>query len=247
MAIRLSTGLRQALLGRVASRQASVIINAQTTIAAVDGGAGVDSFTDSGNGFVTAGFSVGDSFLVYGFTGGMHDIHGPFTVVTVAVGTIEVATTSLTADAAGEAVTMVLLKGGSFRDLFKDGILDIYSGVIPANADAIETGTLLVSITVASGAFTADSAANGLEFDAPSGGTISKDTDTWSGVAAATGEAGYYRFYDNGYHTGTSTTAIRFDGTCAAVSGGDLNMSDLTCTQTATKEIDSFTITLPAY
>ena len=140
-----------------------------------------------------------------------------------------------------------LLGTDCWKALFTDGIMDIYSGVIPANADAIETGTLLVSITVASGAFVADAPENGLEFDAPSGGTISKNGDTWSGEGVVTAEAGWYRFYDNGYDTGASATAIRFDGTCAEGGGGDLNMADLTVTQSATKEIDSFVITLPAY
>jgi hypothetical protein len=98
---------------------------------------------------------------------------------------------------------------------------------------------------VESGAFVADSAGNGLEFDTPSNGTISKNTDEWSGLGLATGEAGYYRFYDNGYHSGASATAIRFDGTCA-VSGGDLNMIDLTVTEDLTTTVDTFTVTLPA-
>jgi len=246
MTIKISTGLRQALLGDVPARKASVIISGGTGIAAVDGGASPDSFTDSNNGFLTAGFSVGDSFLVYGFTAGMAAIHGPFTVVTAVAGTITVATGSLAADDAGEAVTMVLLKGGSFRDIFKDGVLDLYSGVIPATADLAETGVKLASITLASGAFTANQPANGLEFGAPSAGTISKDSGVWSGVGLATGEAGYYVFYDNSYDTGASSTSIRFMGTCSETSG-DLVMSDCTVTESATKTITAFQITLPAF
>lgn len=245
MSIRLSTGLRQALLGNVPVRKASVVINAQTTIAAVDGGTSPDSFTDSGSGFVTAGFSVGDSFMVYGFTGGMAAIYGPFTALTVADGAITVATGSLANDEAGEAVTMVLLKGGSWRDIFKDGVLDIYSGTIPATADAAETGTKLASITISSGAFVAGAPANGLEFGAPASGVISKDAATWSGVGLATGEAGYYVFYDNAKVTGLSTTSVRFMGTCGE-SGTDMVMSDATVTAAATKTIDTFSITLPA-
>jgi hypothetical protein len=139
-----------------------------------------------------------------------------------------------------------LLGTADWKTLFTDGIMDIYSGAIPANADAAETGTLLVSITKASGAFVAGAAANGLEFAAPSGGTIAKNADVWSGVGANTGEAGYYRFYGNAYVDGISATAIRFDGTCG-VSGADLNMSDLTVTSALTTTIDTFSITLPAY
>ena len=73
MSLRLSTGLRQALLGKIPERSAVVIYTA-TTIAAVDGGAGADSFTDSDNGFVTEGFAVGDAVLAIGFSGGMAGI-----------------------------------------------------------------------------------------------------------------------------------------------------------------------------
>jgi hypothetical protein len=245
MAIRLSTGTRQALQGGVPLKR-STVVKTDTTIAAVDGGEGNDSLTDSDEGFLDAGFSVGDSILVEGFTGGAAGLHGPFTILTVDAGTIEVATGSLADDDAGESVTITLLIGGSLRNIFKDGILDLYTGPPPANADAAETGTKLTSITVASGAFTANTPANGLEFGAPSGGIISKDASTWSGVGLATGEVGYYRFYDNAYVTGASTTARRIDGVCAE-SGGDLTFSDLTVTAAATKEVTDFSITLPAY
>lgn len=138
-----------------------------------------------------------------------------------------------------------LLGTADWKTLFTDGIMDIYSGLPPADADALETGVLLVSITVSSGAFVALSPDNGLEFDVPAAGAISKDSDTWSGVGLATGEAGYYRFYDNAYEAGASGTAIRFDGICA-VSGGDINMADLTVTELLTTTVDTFTITLPA-
>jgi len=48
-----------------------------------------------------------------------------------------------------------LVGGGSLRKAFEDGILNIYSGPIPASADDDDTGVLLVPITLASGAVTA--------------------------------------------------------------------------------------------
>jgi len=45
---------------------------------------------------------------------------------------------------------------GSLRKAFEDGILNIYSGAAPANADAAPTGVLLAKITVGSGAVTAN-------------------------------------------------------------------------------------------
>lgn len=244
--MRISTGLRNALMGAVPTRTGGTVAKiTATTIAAVDGGAGADSFTDSDNGFLTAGFDVGDAILALGFTGGMAGIVGPFTITSVAAGTIAVATGLLAADDAGESVTLIAIKGGSFRNIFKRGILVLYSGTMPATADLAETGTKLLEVTVSSGAFTPGAPTNGLQFGAPSSGTSAKDSATWSGVGLATGEAGYYVLYDNSYTTGASSTAVRLMGTCSEVSG-DLVMDDCTVTASATKTITSFSVTMPA-
>jgi hypothetical protein len=245
MSLRLSTGLRQALLGKIPGRSAVVVYTA-TTIAAVDGGASDDTLTDSANGFLTEGFAVGDSVLMLGFTGANAGCVGPVELTDVAEGTLTFATGSLTAsDEDGESITLVAIRGGAFRDIFKQGVLEIYSGSQPANADAAETGTKLIRITAASGAFVAGAPSNGLQFAAPSSGVIAKDSAVWSGVGLADGTAGWWRLYDNAYVTGSSSSAIRVDGNCAT-SGGDLNMASLTVTTGATTTIDSFSITQPA-
>ena len=244
--MKISTGLRNALMGAVPTRTGGTVAKiTATTIAAVDGGAGADSFTDSGNGFLTAGFDVGDAILALGFTGGMAGIVGPFTITSVAAGTIAVATGLLAADDAGESVTLIAIKGDSFRNIFKRGILVLYSGTMPATADLAETGTKLLEVTVSSGAFTPGAPTNGLQFGAPSSGTSAKDSATWSGVGLATGEAGYYVFYDNAFVTGASGSAIRFMGTCSETSG-DLILSDCTITTGVTKTVTSFSVTMPA-
>lgn len=247
MALRLSTCLRNKMLSAVPARHVASITG--TGIAAVDGGGGADTFTDTGNGFVTAGFSIGDSILVTGFTGANAGSHGPFTLTGVAAGTLTVATGSIIAsDSAGESVTIVALTGGSLRDIFKDGVLNIYSGSQPSSADAAVTGTLLCTITVSSGAFVAGAVANGLEFDAASEGAISKlSTQTWSGVNLATGTAGYFRLFANGTDTGVAdTTHIypRIDG-AIATAGSELNLSSTSLVTGATLTIDTFTLTLP--
>lgn len=135
---------------------------------------------------------------------------------------------------------------GSFKDIFADGVLEIYSGSQPADADSAEAGTKLVRITVASGAFTPESATNGLEFGDASAGVIAKASgEVWSGVGLVTGTAGWFRFYDNDYDDGADAAAIRFDG-AVATSGAQLNLSSTTITLSATLTIDAFTITLPA-
>ena len=44
-----------------------------------------------------------------------------------------------------------LVGEGSLRKAFEDGVLNIYSGAAPANADEAPTGVLLAKITKASG------------------------------------------------------------------------------------------------
>jgi len=142
-----------------------------------------------------------------------------------------------------------LLKPGgkSLADLLANGRLDIRSGAQPTSADAAETGTLLNSITLASGAFTPGQATNGLNFGAPSAGVLPKETPgVWSGVCLADGTAGHFRFYANDVVQGANaTTAIRMDG-AISTSGAEINMSNLAMVLGGTTTIDGFNITLPA-
>lgn len=248
MTLRLSTCLRNKMLGGVPVRH--VATYTATTIAAVDGGGSADTFTDSANGFVTAGFSIGDSIMTYGFTGANAASHGPFILTNVEAGTLTVATGSIIdSDAASESVTIVALTGGSLKDIFKDGVLKIYSGSQPSTADTAYSGTLLCTITVGSGAFTAGVVTNGLEFGAAASGAISKSTsETWSGTNAATGTAGWFRLYANATDAGGADTTYiypRIDG-AIATSGSQLNLSSTSLTSGATLTIDTFTITFPA-
>ncbi len=247
MALKYSTCLRNMQQSRAVTRHIAAIT--ATTIAAVDGAGSSDTFTDSGNGFITAGFSVGDSVLVYGFTGANLGSHGPFVLTGVAAGVLTVATGSIIAsDGATEPVTIVALVGGSLRDIFKDGVLKIYNGTQPASPDnSIGGATPLVVISVASGAFASGAVANGLEFGTAVLGVITKNADVWSGVIASSGVAGWYRKYANPTDAGAADTTYiypRIDGTIGT-SGRELNMTNTTLTAGATITIDTFEITLP--
>src|SRR5574340_442047 len=219
-----------------------------------------------------------------------------------------------------------VLQHSSFKRTLQGGKLEIYSGSQPSSADAAPTGTLLATITSASGAhtnevkasgtvtltggasgssntvtgnsvniipqgavafntslnqtasdladainkgmsspeYTAEAAgavvtiyamrgvgakANGLQFDVSSSGTISKDSSqTWTGVAGASGTAGWARFTGAVADSGLADAAaaqIRMD--CSiATSGGDITMSSTTVTSGATQTISSFAVTQPA-
>ena len=141
-----------------------------------------------------------------------------------------------------------LLGSQDLKTMFTDGVLEIYTGTQPTSADDAETGTKLLRITVASGAFTPGAAGNGLEFGTPAAGKISKASgEVWSGAAVASGTAGWFRFYNNDYETGddAGATKERFDGSCGT-SGAELNLSSTSITSGATTTIDQFDVTFPA-
>lgn len=135
---------------------------------------------------------------------------------------------------------------GHFRDAFANGVLAIYSGHQPASADEAETGTLLCLITRDSQPFTAGNPENGLNFGDPASGVVDKlDGDVWSGTVLATGVAGWFRFYDNAYETGASSTAKRFDGTVSPSSSAELQMANTTLTKDDVTVINAFPVSYP--
>jgi hypothetical protein len=140
----------------------------------------------------------------------------------------------------------LLLGTSSLKTILQNGVIRIFPGVQPSSADDAEGATHLIEITVSSGAFTPGSAANGLNFAAPSNGQAAKSaSEVWSGVASATGTAGWFRFYANDRTTGADTTHARFDGS-VSTSGAQINMSSTALTAGATTTIDSFVVTMPA-
>lgn len=244
--LKYSTGLRDQLNGLEATIKGA-IIGAGLTF--VDGGGSADSITDSGNGFIAADFAPGDKLFVQGATtpGNATGISGE-RIVSVAAGTITFATGSVDTGEAGAAGTVVAIaKGGSLKDILKDGFINIYSGAQPSEADDAVTGTLLCTITAASGAFVAGAFDNGLEFENdPLSGEMEKNSEVWSGVASATGVAGWFRFFANASDGGLESTVLpRVDGSIGT--NGDLIMSSTNITSGRTYTIDTFAITLPAY
>ena len=244
MALRLSTGARNMMLGLEATISAILTDGIDSTAFAFDGTA--ETITDSNSGFVSAGFVAGDIIVVNGSTG--NDTMTGVRIKTVAAGTLTFDTDAVIADEADAPTgcTIAAATGGCLKDIFRNGILRVYSGSQPATADAAATGTCLVEITVASGAWVAGAEANGLEFDDESAGTLTKCADeTWSGVADNTGTAGWFRLYANPTDAALLSTVLpRIDGS-VGTSGANLNMSSTSIVALATYTIDTFTFTLP--
>lgn len=248
MTIKFSTGLRDKLNGMKGEVKGAII---GAGLACVDGGAGADTITDSGNGFVSNGFAPGDKLFAKGWTTAGNNVAFTGAVIqNVAVGTLTLLTGIVaTAETAPAGGMLAVAKGGSLKDVLKDGKLQIYSGAQPANPDSAASGTLLLEITVSSGAWVAAAFGNGLEFeDDPTDGEIEKSaSETWSGAAIASGTAGWFRFVGNATDAGgASTTLPRIDGSIG-VSGADMNISSTTITSGRTYTIDNFVLTLPEY
>ena len=73
-----------------------------TGIAFVDGGVGSDTITDTGTGFVTAGFAATDKIRVIGSASN----DGDYQLTNAVAGTLTMATALLTAETASESVTI---------------------------------------------------------------------------------------------------------------------------------------------
>jgi hypothetical protein len=246
MAFRLSTALRNSLLEREAL-VGNLTIHANTlTFGDGDGAGGNDTINDVSNGLI--GHKPGDKITVANST--LND--GTYEILSTTVGTIEVAAASLAAETA-DSVTVGLAscRGGSFNDIFRNGIMRIFSGAQPTTADDVETGTLLVEISVGGGTFVSGQPEYGLNFGETAVAAILAKSpgETWQGEAGASSTAGYFRFYPNDVdsHIGADAggeTKVRFDG-AIATAGAQLNMSSTTITSGGTTSIDSVAVTLP--
>lgn len=130
--------------------------------------------------------------------------------------------------------------GGGIKGALNLGFINIYSGPQPLLADTGATGTLLGTVSVNAGG-------TGLTFDAANLGVISKAAaENWKFTGAATGTAGWFRFYPaGGTPTNTSATESRIDGAIAAA-GADMALSNISITTGAPNTIDVFQFTMPA-
>ncbi len=113
------------------------------------------------------------------------------------------------------------------------------------NGLALSTTTTTLTATSGGNMAGGVDAVNGLTFAAPSGGTLSK-SGVWGFTGVAAGTAGWFRMKAAGTDSdGASTTLCRLDGSIA-VSGADMNLSNIAIAVGAPTTVDSLTITMPA-
>lgn len=137
-----------------------------------------------------------------------------------------------TAEASGTVVTITAMRGTG------------------AGANGFAVTATLTTITASYGNLSSGVAAvNGLQFGVAASGAIAKDADqTWTGVAGASGVAGWGRFIGSVADSGLADAdaeQVRLDGSIAT-SGGDIGMSNTTVVLGATQTVSSFLVTQPA-
>ena len=249
MSLKFSTDLRNKLLGLQALPVTAINeVITSSNLAYSDNGGSEDTITDDGSNFITQNLAPGMKIYTYGSTTPGNDLAG-VTLTAVVAGTLTFATGSLAGTEPFAATTVIVAcKGGSVKDIFHDGVLRIYSGTQPSDADQAVAGTMLLEISESGGAFGAGEFANGLEFGAAASGAISKAVaETWQDVGIAAGTAGWFRFCANPTDAGGASTSLpRIDGSIGT-SGADLNMSSTSIVVGSTYTIDTFTLTMPEY
>lgn len=113
------------------------------------------------------------------------------------------------------------------------GLLRIYSGTIPADADtALGAQVLLAELTMSDPAF-------GAAADANPGGRATASAITGDTSANATGTAAFYRLVDS-----NGTTIVQGSVT-ATGGGGDLQLNSVAIQSGAAVTVTSFTLTMP--
>lgn len=137
-----------------------------------------------------------------------------------------------------------MLDTGSLKSLLDDGVLRIYEGTVPADADASVGGaTLLCEITDNDQGL---GASQGIDFEASAvAGVLSKASgQVWSGTNAATGTAQWFRLETQADDGSSSSTNPRIQGTISTA-GADLNLASTALVSAALQTIDYFSVALP--
>ena len=111
---------------------------------------------------------------------------------------------------------------------------------ISAVADGVGTITIVTFSEIEVAA-----RSDALYYAAPSSGSMSKATDTWSGLIAATGVAGYFRDVRPDDDGTESTAQQRLQGTIST-SGAELNIGNTTLTAGETHTVTTYSLTEPA-
>lgn len=254
MAIRLSTGLRNFLLsgGSLAQAFNGGILEVRTGVQPLEAdnatqGTKLVTFTAASGTWVAETPATGSIELASGASGSVN---------TITVDSINILDTVVPYNTSLAQTATDLAAALNRSSLNTDFDASVASATVtltsrPNRAVRYNSSTIAGSLTTLTANYTSPSggvaAVNGLWFEASAAGILTKrSAQVWSGVAAASGTAGWFRLKsvltDNDAAT---TTLLRLDGSIAT-SGGNLTMSPTTMTIGATQTLASFSPTIPA-
>jgi hypothetical protein len=129
---------------------------------------------------------------------------------------------------------------GSLKASLDGGLVRLYSGTVPASADAALGGaTLLNEISVGG-----DGTPVTFEGTAPLGVLKKSVSENWTGNNLAGGTPTFFRFVKAGDDGSASSSAIRFQGTAGAL-GSDMFLSALPLVSGAPQAFSVFELTIP--
>jgi len=137
-----------------------------------------------------------------------------------------------------------VLDTNSLKTSLDDGYIKVYSGTIPADADAALGAAVLLNTYSDNGA--AAGAGNGLDLDtSAASGAISKaPAQVWKGTAVATATASFWRYVQLADDGSASATQQRIQGTIGGA-GADLFVASTTFTTSTEYTIDYFSVAVP--
>lgn len=130
---------------------------------------------------------------------------------------------------------------GSLKATLDGGLLQVYSGTVPANADAALGGAVLLNEISAGGAGTVLT----FEATAPLGVLKKAAAENWTGnnlVGPAT--PSFFRYVLAGDAGDASATAVRFQGSAGAL-GSDMFISSLPLVQGQPLAFQQFELAMP--
>ncbi len=136
--------------------------------------------------------------------------------------------------------------GSSYADALLNGVIYLFSGTQPSDADQDESSYTVICIISDGGlTFTPGSPTNGINLDVATSGIVYKSTtEEWKGTNLVAGKIGWGRFYGNLRTQGASTTAIRFDFAVAS-SGAELTLGTTDAESGGETKINEFEVRLP--
>jgi hypothetical protein len=252
MAVKLSTGLRNARLGGASLRQIF-----EDSVIKIYSGTAPSSADDAATGTLLVTISKASGTVSASEMSTAKEAkvtindHGSGSTYKLTInGTTITYTNTPDLDAAGVAAGLALLieNTAEFAGLVgahacATAVIYVFSkirGLTFTIVDGSGTGSLTVADDQV-----ANAQCDALKLGAPSSGVIAKSADVWSGVVANTGTAGYFRMVTSSDDGTSSATQKRLQGN-VATSGQELTISSTSLTAGATQTIDTATITEPA-